>query len=82
MPFDGRNFGNRNGAASGGSSFEPFITSRPSHRFDVDATRPTAQNTPLFGMDGAEWRGFFLALTGLLEVVLGMAAVLLSAVGY
>lgn len=77
MPFDGRNFGK-----PGGGPFDDFITSRPSHRFDVESTRPTNQNSPLFGMDGAEWRGFFLALTGLLGLVLGLSALLLSTLGH
>ncbi|UPY37336.1 hypothetical protein [Sediminicoccus sp. KRV36] len=67
MPFDGNPMGGLGG--------------RLSHRFDVDSTRPTTQNSPLFGMDGAEWQGFFFALTGLLAMVLGIGAVVLSTIG-
>ncbi len=76
MPFDGRNFGK-----PGGSPFDDFLTSQPSHRFNVDSTRPTTQNSPLFGLDGAEWRGFFLALIGVLGLALGLSALVLSALG-
>jgi hypothetical protein len=79
MPFDGRNFQNQSGAASG---FDAFVTSRPEHRFNVDGTRPTTQNSPLFGADGAEWKGFFFALTGALGMLLGLAALLLATLGH
>jgi hypothetical protein len=60
------------------------MTSSPArrdHRFNVDSTRPTTQNSPLFGVDGAEWRGFFLGLIGVLGLALGLSALLLSALG-
>ncbi|MBX9748676.1 MAG: hypothetical protein K5Q68_03585 [Roseococcus sp.] len=76
MPFDGRNFGK-----TGGSPFDDFITSQPGHRFDVESTRPTTQNSPLFGLDGAEWRGFFLVLTGMLGLVMGLSALVISLLG-
>ncbi|MBS7788416.1 hypothetical protein KTR66_00335 [Roseococcus sp. SDR] len=76
MPFDGRNFHN-----PGASPFDSFVTSHPEQRFDMTATRPTTQNTPLFGLDGAEWRGFFVVLTGALGLGLGLAALLLSILG-
>ncbi len=79
MPFDGRNFQNQGGASS--SAFDSFVTSRPEHRFNVDGTRPTTQNSPLFGLDGAEWRGFFVVLTGAMGLGLGLAALLLSILG-
>jgi hypothetical protein len=79
MPFDGRNFQSRNG---GTSPFDAFITSHPEHRFNVDGTRPTTQNSPLFGLDGAEWKGFFFALTGALGLVVGLAALLLASLGH
>jgi len=77
MPFDGRNFQNQ-----GASPFDGFMTSRAAHRFEVDGTRPTTQNSPLFGVDGAEWRGFFLALTGVGALVLGLSALLISTLGH
>ncbi|WP_431302521.1 hypothetical protein [Sediminicoccus sp. BL-A-41-H5] len=76
MPFDGRNFHN-----PGATPFDSFVTSRPEHRFDVAATRPTTQNSPLFGLDGAEWRGFFLGLSGAMGLALGLAALMLSILG-
>lgn len=79
MPFDGRNFQNQGGAAS---PFDAFLTSQPEHRFNVDGTRPTTQNSPLFGLDGAEWKGFFFALTGALGLVIGLVALLLSTLGH
>lgn len=82
MPFDGRNYNKSSNGTSGGSAFDGFLTSQATHRFDVDGTRPTAQNSPLFGLDGAEWRGFFLALTGLLGGVLSLAAVVFAALGH
>lgn len=77
MPFDGRNFQNH-----GASPFDGFLTSRPEHRFNVDGTRPTTQNSPLFGADGAEWRGFFMLLTGAFGLGLGLAALLLTILGH
>lgn len=75
MPFDGRNFGKP------ASTFDDhFMTSQAAYRFNADSTRPTTQNSPLFGLDGAEWRGFFLALTGVLALVLGVTAAALSLV--
>lgn len=76
MPFDGRNFHN-----PGKTPFDSFATSRPEHRFDISATRPTTQSSPLFGLDGAEWRGFFLGLTGAMSLALAMAALMLSIIG-
>ena len=76
MPYDGRNF--RDPLAT---SFDDFVTSLPGYRFNTDSTRPTTQNSPLFGLDGAEWRGFFLALTGVLALVLGVSAIVLSLAG-
>lgn len=76
MPFDGRNFGK-----NGGSAFDDFITSQPSHRFNVESTRPTTQNSPLFGLDGAEWRSFFIVITGMMGLVLGLSALVISALG-
>ncbi len=76
MPFDGRNF-----QKPGATPFDSFMTSQPEHRFDMAATRPTTQNSPLFGLDGAEWRGFFMVLTGALALGLGLAALLLSILG-
>ena len=76
MPFDGRNPGQ-----PGGGPFGGFLASPPAHRFEADGTRPTTQNSPLFGLDGAEWRGFFFALTGLLGLVTGLSALILSVVG-
>lgn len=76
MPFDGRNPGQ-----PGGSPFGGFLAGPPTHRFEVDGTRPTTQNSPLFGLDGAEWRGFFFALTGLLGLVTGLSALILSVFG-
>jgi hypothetical protein len=77
MPFDGRNFQNQGQA----TPFDAFLTSRPEHRFNVDGTRPTTQNSPLFGLDGAEWRGFFFALTGMMGLGIGLGALLLSILG-
>jgi hypothetical protein len=76
MPFDGPNFGR-----SSGTFFDNSATSPPGHRFEVASTRPTTQNSPLFGMDGAEWRGFFVAITGMLALVLGLSALVLAALG-
>lgn len=73
MPFDGRNFGK-----SGPSAFDGFLTSQTSHRFDTESTRPTTQNSPLFGLDGAEWRGFFVGLTALLALAMGVAAMVVG----
>lgn len=79
MPFDGRNFHNQGTAPA--SPFDGFLTSQPEHRFNMDGTRPTTQNSPLFGLDGSEWRGFFVLLTGALGLGLGLAALLLSILG-
>ena len=68
MPFDGPD------RMSFGSSSRHL-------RFDVESTRPTAQNTPLFGLDGGEWHGFFIGLTGVLALVLGLSALLMSVIG-
>jgi hypothetical protein len=76
MPFDARNFGR-----PGGGPFDDLLTNQPGYRLHGESTRPTTQNSPLFGMDGAEWRGFFFALTGLLGLVLGLSALVISALG-
>ncbi|MEI6162494.1 MAG: hypothetical protein WCP77_21910 [Roseococcus sp.] len=68
MPFDGKP----------GVAFHTPLT----QRFDADSTRPTTQNSPLFGMDGEDWRGFFFTLTGMLALVLGIGAVVLSTLGH
>ena len=39
---------------------------------------PESHGTPLFGTGGSEWPGFFLALTGVFGLVLGLAAVLMA----
>lgn len=77
MPFDGESVAATNAARRNfGSQSLPGNGS-----FDVNATRPTAQNNPLFGLDGAEWRGFFFGLVGVVALVIGLAAMLLSLVG-
>jgi len=76
MPFDGKDVA-ANPAAR--HDFAGQFLSRS--RFDFDPTRPTTQNTPLFGLDGAEWRGFFFGLTVVLALVLGLAAMLVSLAG-
>lgn len=77
MPFDGKNVAASHAARPDfASQFLPG-----NGRFEADVTRPTAQNSPLFGLDGAEWRGFFFGLVGLLAVVLGLAAMLVSLAG-
>ena len=77
MPFDGKDVAASNaGRRYLASQFLPA-----NGRFEVDATRPTAQNSPLFGLDGAEWRGFFFVMAGVMALVIGLAAMLLSLVG-
>ena len=77
MPFDGKD-----GAASIDARHNFASQSLPGNgRFAVDPTRPTAQNSPLFGLDGAEWRGFFFGLTGVVALVIGLAAMLLGLIG-
>lgn len=76
MPFDGRNF-----QSPGRTPFDSFVTSQPEHGFEMAAMRPNTQNSPLFGLDGREWSGFFLGLTGAMGLALGLAALLLSFIG-
>jgi len=77
MPFDGED------VAAARAAQDRFVAQfRPGPgRFETDPRRPTAQNSPLFGLDGAEWRGFFFGLTGVLALVIGLAALLLSLIG-
>ncbi len=77
MPFDGKDV-----AANRAAQYGFAHDLRPANtRFPTDPTRPTAQDSPLFGLDGAEWRGFFVGLTIVLAMVMGLAALLLSFIG-
>ena len=77
MPFDGKDV-----TANQAAQYHFAGQFRPGNsRFEIDPTRPTTQNSPLFGLDGAEWRGFYLGLIGVLALVMGISAMLLSLIG-
>ena len=67
MPFDGKFDEKFNGKT-------PF---HPIDALDLRGRAEATQSSPLFGLDEADWRGFFIALSALLGTALGLTALLL-----
>ncbi len=60
---------------------DAFLTSRHDYLVPLARPRRPSRKKSVFGSKNMEWQGFFIALTGALGVILGLAALALPVLG-